>query len=255
MIGNLISAGASLIGGLFNRSSADKANAQNMQIAQQNMEMQEEFAREGLSWKVADAKRSGIHPVYALGAPTTSFSPVSFSASADDSMGNAISKMGQDIGSAITNRSTSTQRAASTQLALEKLTLQRGALENELLASRIAKEKMSTPPVPEIGPFAVPADSKAGERPPLMAGGRRIATNPNTSNTDDASKRYGDEGPISEYIWPAIVAWNDAKMNVPSIVKEAMEGAENPWNLNPARLGQLTGRMVYDRFQRWRGRR
>lgn len=252
MIGSLISAGANLIGGMLNRDAAKEAQAANERIAQQNIKMQQDFAQHGIRWKVDDAKDAGIHPVYALGAPTTSFSPISFSAAADTSMGDAISKMGSDIGSSITKGSTVTERANSHQLALEKLQLQRGALENELLASRIAKEKMSNPPIPEFGPFGVPEDSKAGERPPLMAGGYRIATNPNTSNVDDIAKRYGDEGPIAEWIAPAVVAWQDAKMNVPGVVREAMEGAQNPFNLHPAMLAR---RLVQYGYRRYQGRR
>lgn len=35
-----------------------------------NRNFQREFAQNGISWKVADAKRAGIHPLYALGAST-----------------------------------------------------------------------------------------------------------------------------------------------------------------------------------------
>lgn len=37
-----------------------------------NEKMQYDFAQNGISWKVQDAKRSGIHPLYALGASTQS---------------------------------------------------------------------------------------------------------------------------------------------------------------------------------------
>lgn len=58
--------------------------------AHEQMDMQREFAQQGISWKVADAKRAGIHPLYALGASTHSYSPVT--------VGQAdYGQMGQDL--------------------------------------------------------------------------------------------------------------------------------------------------------------
>lgn len=64
MLGSLISAGASLLGGVLGskkQKSADEAN----------VELQREFAQNGIRWKVEDAKAAGVSPLYALGAPTT----------------------------------------------------------------------------------------------------------------------------------------------------------------------------------------
>jgi hypothetical protein len=41
-----------------------------------NADLQREFAQHGISWKVADAARAGIHPLAALGVQTHSASPV-----------------------------------------------------------------------------------------------------------------------------------------------------------------------------------
>ncbi len=38
--------------------------------------MQKEFAQNSIRWRVADAKAAGIHPLYALGASSASFSPI-----------------------------------------------------------------------------------------------------------------------------------------------------------------------------------
>lgn len=56
--------GGALAGGLFGKSSND-----------QNAEMQREFAQHGISWKVEDAKRAGLHPLYALGGSGATFTP------------------------------------------------------------------------------------------------------------------------------------------------------------------------------------
>lgn len=40
-----------------------------------NAALQREFAQHGIQWKVADAQAAGVHPLYALGGGTPSFSP------------------------------------------------------------------------------------------------------------------------------------------------------------------------------------
>jgi len=61
MFGALIGAGASLLGSALSSRSSDKANRMSM-----------DMAKHGISYKVADAKSAGIHPLYALGASTSS---------------------------------------------------------------------------------------------------------------------------------------------------------------------------------------
>lgn len=88
----MISAGASLLGGLMGKKNADKAN-----------DMQREFAQQGIRWKVEDAKAAGIHPLYALGASTSMPSPIS----AGD---YGISAAGQDISRAVMATRTQKER-------------------------------------------------------------------------------------------------------------------------------------------------
>lgn len=85
--GLALSAGANLLGGLMGSKSTKDANAQ-------NYAMNKEFAQHGISWKVADAKRAGIHPLAAIGAQTNS---PSVALQADDSMGQAVSATGMQI--------------------------------------------------------------------------------------------------------------------------------------------------------------
>lgn len=221
MIGNVISAGASLIGGLFGRDSAKDAQASNERMAQQNIAMQREFAQNGIRWKVEDAKAAGIHPVYAMGAPTTSFSPISFNATADDSMSKAFAAAGSDIGSAINKTRTAPERADAYSKAVQTLTLEKGALENEVLRSQLVRLKQqNSPPLPsqaiapnDPAPFAVPEASKSEDRPPLMIFGKRWMTNPNTSPMKAWEDQYGDDGPAS-WILPPVIGTNDAVYNI-----------------------------------------
>lgn len=51
-------------------------NQQQYDIAMKNIALQKEFAQQGVSWRIADAKNAGIHPLAALGVNPVSFSPV-----------------------------------------------------------------------------------------------------------------------------------------------------------------------------------
>lgn len=125
MLGALIGAGSSLIGGLLgNKSAKDAAKA--------NLKAQKQFAQNGIQWKVKDAQKAGIHPLYALGAQTTSFTP-SFVGS--NSLAEGVAQAGQNIGRAIDSGHTSNERMSNR---LEALTVQRAELENAKLASEIA---------------------------------------------------------------------------------------------------------------------
>lgn len=138
-----------IVGGVMNKSATDKANAQQRDLANQNMDMQREFAKNGIRWKVEDAVRSGVHPLYALGANTHSYSPVSVGTTADYSMGDAMKNIGQDISRSI--QSTRTQREqelAKLQLTSARLDLQGKTLDNQIKASQLRKLNQVTTAMP-----------------------------------------------------------------------------------------------------------
>ncbi|MEM3753884.1 MAG: hypothetical protein QW518_08940 [Thermofilaceae archaeon] len=58
----------SLAGGALGAWATNKAN-------KENVKFQKRFAKQGIQWRVADAEKAGIHPLYALGAQTASFTP------------------------------------------------------------------------------------------------------------------------------------------------------------------------------------
>jgi len=231
MLGNIVAAGASLLGGLLNRNAAkdaaSEANAVAERNAQRNIDLQKEFAQQGIRWKVNDAKAAGIHPLYAMGAQTTSFAPVSVghTSSFDPSLGNGIARSGQDLSRAIAAGSTAPERATAASRVAEGLTLQKLGLENELLAANVAKTRAQIPPpFPAIAPdlpknFDVPEGKKSEDRPPLMIFGNRWNTNPNTSPMKAWEDQYGDDGPAS-WVLPFLIGGNDImhnfKMRFPS---------------------------------------
>lgn len=67
-LGSIVGAVGSIAGGILGANSAQN-------VAGMNYEAQKEFAQNGIRWKVEDAKRAGIHPLYALGASTQGYSP------------------------------------------------------------------------------------------------------------------------------------------------------------------------------------
>lgn len=133
---SLIGAGSSLIGGLFGSRNQASANALNREMAERNIALQKEFAQQGVRWKVEDAKAAGVHPLYALGAPTVSFSPVSAFQEADRSIPAAMADIGQDLSRAVSATRTKDERLKAH---LDALSLERGYLENDLLRAQIAK--------------------------------------------------------------------------------------------------------------------
>lgn len=155
-----ISGVGSIVGGSMSQAASDKA-------ARMNIKYQKEFAKSGIKWRVKDARDAGIHPLYALGAQTTSFSPISVGGSP---MGEAIAQTGQDLGRAVGATMTSNERANTVYTkALQTLQLQRGGLENEKLAAEIAslKRSMAGPPFPGAN-FLIPGQSGSAlvnERP------------------------------------------------------------------------------------------
>lgn len=94
MAGNLGWIGGAL-GGLL--GAGINAGVQS-KINKENMEMQKEFAQNGIQWKVQDAQKAGIHPLYAMGqspgyTPSSSFST--------GSMGEAVAQAGNAFGQAM----------------------------------------------------------------------------------------------------------------------------------------------------------
>lgn len=100
--GALIGAGANILGGLMGRRS-------NREQVDRSVELQRDFAQHGVQWKVEDAKRAGLHPVYALGAATSGPTiPVM-----DDPLARSIQDAGQTLGKAASSGLTQDQKDAA----------------------------------------------------------------------------------------------------------------------------------------------
>lgn len=131
-----------------------------------NRQEQRKYAQNGIQWRVADAQRAGIHPLYALGANTPSFSPVSTYAA------DGIAQAGQDLSRAQTAAQDRRERERDRQHAvavantrarkddpLARLNTERAQLENDLLRSQIARLNSA-----QVGP-AAPSFGSSNARP------------------------------------------------------------------------------------------
>ncbi|WNK13706.1 MAG: DNA pilot protein [Microvirus sp.] len=154
-VGNI--AGA-LIGGSFADKSAEASSRATADANRANIEMQNDFARHGIGWKIDDARAHGISPLVALGAPTsmptTSIVPDYSSSEASSRKGagwaDAFRNTGQDLSRAMSMRQDDAQRAYDQQMM--SLNLQKAQQEvqaggiansNAMLNSQLIRSRMA----------------------------------------------------------------------------------------------------------------
>lgn len=107
----------------------------------ENARLQREFAQNSIKWKVDDARRAGVHPVYALGAQGTSFSPM-YSAGGTDygSDDNRwLAEAGQSLAGAIGRTATTEQKQ------MQALALENAQLDNEMKKVELQRMQAGTP--------------------------------------------------------------------------------------------------------------
>lgn len=206
MIGELINAGANLIGGIFNRDAQATANENARYQAAIDRDLQKEFAQHAIQWKVSDARAAGVSPYAALGVPGASSTPISIGSVPETGIGDALSSMGANLGNVANKVSTGGQRADDFTQKLQSLQLTRAGLENEKLASEIATMKGSAPPFPSATGATNDPTSIAGRANPGVAGkaldhvydassiavGKDFPKNPWHSDAQKYEDRYGD---------------------------------------------------------------
>lgn len=206
MIGPLIAAGASILGSVLGNNAAKKQ-------AQAQYEHQKEFAQSGIQWKVQDAEKAGIHPLYALGANTTSYQPTSVGGT-----DFGIPDAGQNIGRAIDATRASPEQSAALKLTAAQID---GVnLDNELkktqLASALRLAQQSQTSIP--GPFDQRFIEGQGNSPTdkivepeylshAHVGPRpEVIPSPLYSNAQTFEDRYGE---MSDYVHGPRNMWAD----------------------------------------------
>lgn len=122
--------------------SGKEANRSNEKMRSQEIANQKEFAQKGIRWRVADAKAAGLHPLAALGANTTSYTP-----QAVGSTNDPYGTMGQNITRAISQKMTNLEKTLQlinirkAELELENMGLQNASLRKQV-------EDLDSPPMP-----------------------------------------------------------------------------------------------------------
>lgn len=236
VIGAGISAGANLYAGSMAQQQQEAANATEARRYKQqahyqrkmdrkNIELQKQFAQEGIRWKVADAEAAGIHPLYALGAQTSTFSPVSVGGPATGGqtpatgMANALAASGQDISRAIQATRTQSEREEAYMKSVRDLQLTNMGLQNELLGAQVAKMRAD-----QVGPPMAALDAPipsipASKKKVLFPGNRKYwERNPWIAEAGDLEDAYGEEGPIARYGIPTVALGGDIVWNAMRLI-------------------------------------
>lgn len=173
--GAAIGAGANLLGGAIgasgSRHAADvqrdlglHAFAHDTAWRLRDEATQREFAQHGVRWRVEDAAAAGLHPLFALGGNTATFTPSASSvnfgdmgsgarARASEQMGQALSQAGQHVARAVAAQETQDQQ----NFRMAQLDAMRASSERDYaLASRHAAEaallnQQRVAPFPDMG--------------------------------------------------------------------------------------------------------
>lgn len=157
-LGALVGGVGSLLGGMFQGQGAQKGGKMSakatLKANAMNLKYQKQFAKQGIRWRVRDAKKAGLHPLAALGAQTASFSPSFVGATqAGEGVAQSAAAMGQGISRAAQALGDVDDRSAAYLSKLQALQLDNMGLQNAALASQIAQ--MQQPGQPPAAPPAV----------------------------------------------------------------------------------------------------
>lgn len=204
-----------------------------MQMRQEDIALQREFAQNGIRWRVDDAKAAGLHPLAALGASSASYSPVTTLLDPLPSERPWQEQMGQNI------RSNLMSRLDPISLMLSMKSVERAGLENDLLRLQLQNAQTNAPSASD--PYLT-GQTNSGKGDPLVVDEplRRIVADPN-----DPSK---EAGAIQDY---QIVQTGNGYSVVPGRnVKQAIEDSpmEYQWLARAATRSYrhpITGQKMY----------
>lgn len=145
-IGSFASGASGLFSGGSNNSwLAQQQFQQQMAFAREQFDFQKNAAQMGVRWRTEDAKAAGIHPLYAIGAPSFNPSPINVgpTISGDQERGpdygGAFARMGQGLERAYMATRTKEERQMTIEdIILREQNLERSALSNDLIRAQIA---------------------------------------------------------------------------------------------------------------------
>ena len=174
------------IGGLLSDQSRERQN-------QANIDNQKLFAKKGLQWKAADAKAAGLHPLFALGAPTMSFTPNPVTGSG---VGDALQTMARKAKTAkidklneeLLKQQIAESHSRTANNILENQMRKADFIEQQLEASAIKTDQVLANAVQD---GQVDADALAKIRTTPEIAGKKVKPG-NLSDTEVIEQRYGD---------------------------------------------------------------
>lgn len=267
IIGAGLSAGSNIFGGLLGQSAADANRAaaeahywNNYNFANQQFQWQKELAMNGIRMKVNDAKASGIHPLYALGAVGPSFSPVSHvdggTGAEPSQWPSAMRSMGQDLNRAALATATPHERQMSI------LETERAHLGNELLRAQIRNlnNQVGPPlPIPGSGTSSTGMAAHSGNKVTPTLG--TYEAKPTEVNTSQPGNTPIAAGPGAPYVQFADVGTGLRPMPAPGMKVEDEFGAPlmaqwmadvyaNPERYKPS-LGQIEAKFGKGAVVEW----
>lgn len=259
--GAAIGAAGSLLGGAIAGSGSKEAqkiaNEFNVWQLMKNEELQREFAQHGVRWRVEDAKAAGLHPLYALGAQTSGFSPVTVMAPEDRSAefkGRAVAEAGQSLGRAVAAQESPEQ----TLVRLAQLRLMESEAEkNFALASGLRSEavRASVTGRPDLGDPEgyVRGDASFTRQGTLEGGGIDPQRDRATYKPREITSRSSSDPSLTAFSSPGwdmhTIAKDGFSMLLPA--GNSMQEALESMSESKVILGWVIARNVEEWGQRW----
>lgn len=227
----LIGGGSTLLGGFADYFSDERQRRDNdtyYRMSREDQEreraLQKEFAQNGVKWRMEDAERAGVHPLYALGASGASYSPTISTFAPQpvrSSAGDSIRSMGQDVSRAMFATRTQHEREVMS------LQLEGMKLDNEY-------KRRTLPRTSQIGP-SFPSSSGLNYIDGQGNSGQSMVQEiPVRISVSEPGNRAQDAGSITDYALTrtptgmAVVPSKDAKERIEDqIVPETMWAIRN----------------------------
>lgn len=244
---NLAGAAIGGLGGFFGGKSKAKAARK---AEERNYQRQKEFAQNSIQWTVADAKKAGINPIFAVGGGAHAFQPVSMETTSPAA--EAISGASAGIERALQAPMNGKQRATRIVRKQQELTLENMGLQNDLLRSQIRlANQPGTPPASPVNARWLSGHAGQGDTQALVKDAplARTAANP--------VARHSEPGAITDLGYARTVTGGYSP--VPSKdMKERLEDnalIEIPWSIRNGLLPMFNPKYFSPPFKAPKGKK
>lgn len=184
--------------------------------ADKNEALQREFAQNGIRWKVEDAQRAGLSPLFAVGGSGAAFSPnpITVGGGSSDGFGE---RMGQSISRAVQGQSTAAEKALHVaQLRVLESQADKNQAEAFYYASQASR--------------GVQTSGQSGSFPPVLGPGSGIAGMVTPKAPDAIAPRVNDQSlsATQNPFWERHQLGDGTVIDLPRSDEGPAEAAENP---------------------------